>query len=420
MLDDKRPYTFDRVVRMVLTAAVLIGLFLLIRHLSDVLIPFVAAVVLAYILNPVVVEFEKRTKRRGRAVAFTLVGLGIVALALAVLIMPLIYVQLAGFSDDMGNLRTALITAMEAPAERTPAPPPLTTAPAGRDGLSWGLNEFTTGWAGFLRDTDRPLGTRLGGLLRSVEGTLIGDAIGHAAEFVRSDQFDRLMLDTFKRLAAGGVTVINFALQFVFGLTALFIVLIYLVFLLLDYPEYVRTWREFLPPRYREGILDFLDEFDVAMRRYFRGQFVIASLTGILFAFGFWLIGLPMAIPFGLFIGVLNMVPYLQVVAIVPALLLAILRSIESGSLLGSFVWVGVVFVVVQVLQDAVLTPRIMGKATGLRPVAILLGVFIWGKLLGFLGLLLAIPFTCLGIAYYRRFVLQHSRDATSLVNKAP
>ena len=64
-------------------------------------------------------------------------------------------------------------------------------------------------------------------------------------------------------------------------------------------------------------------------------------------------------------------------------------------------------------IQDTILTPRIMGKATGLKPVAILLGVFIWGKLLGMLGLLLAIPLTSLGIAYYRRVVLRHGHEAT-------
>jgi predicted PurR-regulated permease PerM len=74
------------------------------------------------------------------------------------------------------------------------------------------------------------------------------------------------------------------------------------------------------------------------------------------------------------------------------------------------FLWsvalVLMVYAVAQMTQDWFLTPRILGKATGLRPVAILLSVFIWGKLLGFLGLLLSIPLTCLAIAYYRRYVL--------------
>ena len=75
----------------------------------------------------------------------------------------------------------------------------------------------------------------------------------------------------------------------------------------------------------------------------------------------------------------------------------------KDGSFWGYVAGVGIVFVVVQVLQDLVITPRIMGKVTGLRPVIILFGVLFWGKLLGFLGLILAIPLTCLGLAYYRR-----------------
>jgi predicted PurR-regulated permease PerM len=75
-----------------------------------------------------------------------------------------------------------------------------------------------------------------------------------------------------------------------------------------------------------------------------------------------------------------------------------------------------VVFAVVQLVQDGVLVPKIMGKTVGLRPVVILLGIFIWGKLLGFLGLILAIPLTCLGLAYYRRFVLG-DRDAKAIAD---
>ena len=100
-------------------------------------------------------------------------------------------------------------------------------------------------------------------------------------------------------------------------------------------------------------------------------------------------------------------------IAIVPGLLLAALHAVESdASLLGSVGMLVAVFVIVQIIQDTLVTPRVMGKATGLRPVTILLGLFIWGKLLGFLGLILAIPLTCLAIAYYRKYVLGQSDAA--------
>jgi len=189
------------------------------------------------------------------------------------------------------------------------------------------------------------------------------------------------------------------------------------VFLLLDYPEYARTWSTFLPPPYRDTIVDFLAQFDIALRRYLRGQSVVALIVGALFAGGFVLIGLPMAIPLGLFVGLLNMVPYLQTVGLVPAILLAGLQAVEGdASFAVSVALTLAVFGVIQIIQDALITPRILGDATGLRPLAILLGVFIWGKLLGFLGLMLAIPLTCLGIAYYRRFVLDHAPQQTKLM----
>jgi len=177
---------------------------------------------------------------------------------------------------------------------------------------------------------------------------------------------------------------------------------------LIDYPAYAAQWKELLPPSHRDLVIGFLEEFAVAMSRYFRGQALIALATGVLFVIGFSIIGLRMGVLLGLFIGALNMVPYLQAIGLVPALLLGVLRAVEHGSsVVVSLLLVLAVFAVVQVIQDVLLTPRIMGKATGLKPVMILLGVFLWGKLLGFLGVVLAIPLTCLGLAYYRRFVLR-------------
>jgi predicted PurR-regulated permease PerM len=114
----------------------------------------------------------------------------------------------------------------------------------------------------------------------------------------------------------------------------------------------------------------------------------------------------------GLLLGLLNMVPYLQIIGMIPAMLLALFHAVETGT----SVWlvlglVGLVFAVVQVIQDAVLVPRIMGKVTGLNPAMILLSLSIWGKLLGLLGLIIALPMTCLLLVYYRRFIGSHAGE---------
>ena len=132
-----------------------------------------------------------------------------------------------------------------------------------------------------------------------------------------------------------------------------------------------------------------------------------------MFVIGFSIIGLPMAITMGLFIGVLNLVPYLQTVGLIPVLFLALLRSMETGQ---SFWWmllaVLVVLVVVQAIQDLFLTPKIMGKAMGLNPAIILLSLSVFGSLFGLVGMIIALPTTTLLISYYKRYVLGDKADS--------
>lgn len=407
MAGQPAPYTFDRVFRMVLSAAVLIGVFLLLRYLSDVLIPFAIAVVLAYLLNPLVQSFQRLTRRRGLAVALTLCMLFIVGSALLILLVPLMVSQVNRFRADIHKLvgdsgePAASVTPQspvnEPVAEITPAEPST---------LGW--RELAEGWAEYRRDVEvQTSRERFRELRVKLSGTYTGYVLEEIIKYFKSGQANQMALSALKNVLAGGWTVVLFAINLVLGLTGLILILVYLVFLLIDYPSFSRAWPGFLPPQYREATVDFLGQFDVAMRQYFRGQSVVALLTGTLYAIGFSIIGLPMAVPFALLIGLLNMVPYLAAVSLVPGVMLALLRAIEGdASIAMSFFLLFCVYGVVQALQDTVITPRVMGQATGLRPIAILLGVFIWGKLLGFLGLILAIPLTCLGIAYYRRYIL--------------
>jgi len=188
-----------------------------------------------------------------------------------------------------------------------------------------------------------------------------------------------------------------------------------LVFLLKDYNKVLDEWKNLLPPKYKKQILEFLKNFEGAMNSYFRAQAAIASIVGVLFAIGFSITGLPLGILLGLFIGLLNMVPYLQNIAMIPAVFLATIQALETGQ---NF-WVVLamtlsVFAIVQLIQDTILTPKIMGDATGLNPVVILLSLSIWGKILGILGLLLALPLSNLILTYYKTFITK------SITNKGP
>ena len=143
------------------------------------------------------------------------------------------------------------------------------------------------------------------------------------------------------------------------------------------------------------------------MNRYFRGQAFVALCVGILFSIGFLIIDFPLAIGLGLFIGALNMVPYLQIIGFVPTIILAILKASDTG---GNF-WIIIasamaVFIVVQAIQDGFIVPRVMGKITGLNPAIILLSLSIWGSLMGMLGMIIALPLTTLMLSYYQRFII--------------
>jgi predicted PurR-regulated permease PerM len=149
------------------------------------------------------------------------------------------------------------------------------------------------------------------------------------------------------------------------------------------------------------------------MNSYFRGQGTVAFIVGVLFSIGFLMVGMPMAVGLGMFMGLLNLVPYLQTLGFVPMALLSLLKAADTGE---NFWWIFflgfLVVAVVQILQDAVLVPKIMGSAMGLNPAVILLSLSIWGSLLGFIGLIIALPLTTLLISYYRQFILDESPES--------
>ena len=370
LLDDSRPYDLDRVFRLLITAVTLVGLFLLVRYLAEVLIPFAVALLIAYLLNPVVAVVQRRIKNRTAAVLITVFGSSLLAVGLLTLLVPIVMNELRGLRSLADQLR---------------------------EQGSLLQQRIQT-----IAEGDAPVWLQL--------------AIEKSREFVTSEHFLALAADAAKKLAPGIQGLLTGVYGFFAGLVGLVIVLLYLVFLLNDFGDVEGKWQNLLPPRFRGSIVGFVHDFSAVMGRYFRGQFIIAVTTGVLFAAGFWILGLRLAVVLGLGVGLLNMVPYLQLVGVIPAVLLSILHALETPDV---SIWMGllglvIVFAAIQLIQDAILVPRIMGKVTGLRPAVMLLGIFVWGKLLGFLGLVLAIPLTGLLITYYQRHILAPSVRSSS------
>ena len=367
-LTDPKPYTFDRVVRLIISAGILVCIIWLAGYLSDVLIPFAVAVLLAYLTNPLVVLVQKKITHRVAAVVISLVGLIAVTVLLGWLIIPAVADEIV----QMGRMVTELAS-------------------------NANLAEKASQWL----PPD---------LWQSIKSFLTRSEV---KDFFKDINIWKILETIARKVLPGMWGLISGTASFLAGLIGLAVIGVYFLFLLLDY-DTVRGWKELLPSAYRDSVTGFVNDFESAMSNYFRGQAAVAFICGLLFSLGFFLIGLPLGILLGLFIGLLNMIPYLQILGLIPAGLLALLHAVESGN----NVWMilsltGLVFVVVQIIQDIILVPKIMGKVTGLNPAIMMLSLSIWGKLLGLLGLIIALPVTYLLLVYYRRMIAS-ARPAVS------
>ena len=182
--------------------------------------------------------------------------------------------------------------------------------------------------------------------------------------------------------------------------------LLYMFFILLDYETLTANWVRIFPKKNRPFWSALMKDVERELNNYIRGQGLVALCMGIMFCIGFTIIGFPMAIGLGILIGIMDLVPYLHTFALIPTAFLAMLKAADTGQNFWLVFGLAVlVFCVVQVITDMVVTPKIMGKAMGLNPAILLLSLSVWGALLGFLGLIVALPLTTLIIAYWQRYV---------------
>ncbi|MDE5585399.1 MAG: AI-2E family transporter [Muribaculaceae bacterium] len=359
MNSERRPYTFDRVVRIVFTICGLVAVLFLLDLLSDVLLPFLVACLIAYILEPTV-EFNKKLfgcRRRFFPVIMTLLE--------AVFLVGILCWILIPYLVEESREMTKIIREYASSQIQIPY-------------ISKEIHDF---------------------IRKNVDFDQIGRLLSR-------EQWIELIKNSLNQTWS----FIGSSLSFIVGVVSWLIVVLYVLFIMLDYERFILSMRQLIPFGQRKQVYHIVKDIENAMNRYFRGQFYIASIVGLLFAAGFLIIGLPMAVLFGLFIGMLNMVPYLQMISLPIAAILCLVGSISGGPDFWVLFWECMaVYVVVQCIQDLVLTPKIMGKAMGLNPAIILLSLSVWGTLLGFLGMIIALPLTTLLLSYYDLYIVRRS-----------
>ena len=353
---ERKKITFDSFIRAVILGAIIIGVLMLLKRLSGVLLPFFLAWLIAYLIYPLVSFFQPKLRLKNRIISifcalFTLSVIGSVAFYL--LVPPMIQ-EFLRVKDLLIEYFSTTHTASNVPTT---------------------LSEF------IRQNIDL-----------------------HILEQMFSQEN---ILDALKVTVPKLWSLISESINLLFGFFTVFLILLYIVFILLVYESISEGWAHLMPKKYRKTVTGILNDVKDGMNRYFRGQALVALCVGILFSIGFLIIDFPLAIGLGLFIGALNMVPYLQIIGFVPTIMLAILKAADTGD---NF-WIiiasaAAVFIVVQIIQDGYLVPRIMGKITGLNPAIILLSLSIWGSLMGMLGMIIALPLTTLMLSYYQRYII--------------
>ena len=355
----RQEITFDRFIRGVLFVALLALFVAGINWLSAVLLPFFAAWAIAWILAPVVNFLYVRCYIRPRFVAVVLTLILAIAIAVGAL-----WLIVPPFLDGILHIKDALLRYLENDSGHVVLP-------------NW-MQNLLQEWLDSLQLENK---LKQGNVLQ-----MLRTSLPHVWNVVQSTA------------------------NVVFSLASSAFALLSLVLLLADYDHYATVWLKYVP-RSQRAFLEKLSN-DVAhnMRGYFRGQVLVAISNGVMFSIGFWIIGLPMPVGMGIFVGVLSFIPYIQVLGILPAALLALLQMADTGhSFWGMMALVIVVYIVVQVLQDTIFTPRIMGRIMGLSPAVVLLSLSVWGYIAGIIGLMVALPLTTLMLAYYQRYILEEA-----------
>jgi len=351
--------TFDKFIRWLTIALLVVIIVYLLNYLSGVLLPFFVGWLLAYLLYPLVrfVQYKMRVGNRVASIVITIIIVACVAGGVLYFIIPPMFDQF----EKLGTIATNYLHQ--------------TTK----------IDNFPEKIQEWLRENDSDI-----------------------EKFFRSREF----ADSLKTALPKVFSVVGQTANVVLSVIASAITLLYTFFILLDYEVLSAGFVRIFPKKNRPFVKALMTDAQRELNNYVRGQGLVALIMGILFCIGFTIIDFPMAIGLGILIGIMDLVPYLHTLALIPTVFLALLKAADTGQnfwiILASAV---AVFCIVQVIIDMIVTPKVMGKAMGLNPAILLLALSVWGYLLGFIGLILALPLTTLLIAYYQRYVTKEAEN---------
>lgn len=336
-------------------AAVLLGLLYL---LAPILVPFVAAAILAYICNPLVAWLGRRRVPRALAVALVMLGLLAAAVVLLLIMLPLLQTEIALLIQRVPQWLTAAQSRLQPLLQQ---------------------------WLGGNLDWDA-------GTLRNALLSHWQNSAGVAASLMSS-------------LGAGGAFFLN--------LFSLLLIPVAMFYLLRDWNEILARVDSLVPRHWHGKVGEIAREVDAVLAEFLRGQLMVMLLMSVFYVFALWLAGLEFALPIGMISGLLVFIPYLGLVL---GLALATLVALMQFPAFGDVMPVWGAFGAGQLLEGMLITPWLVGQRIGLHPLAAIFALLAFGQLFGFFGVLLALPLAAILLV-----VLRHARErylSSDLYNK--
>lgn len=327
---------------------------------AAILAPFMASLVLAYALHPVVDKMVAYRVPRVLAVSVCLLVVLLLAAVLFVLLVPIVSELAPKLRDQLPDLLVALW------AKQSPLL------------AQWGLT---------MPPTVEALKAEVLVLFKS-----------HAAQWSGA---------LWSSLLIGGSSIMT-----VVGLTTLVPVLAF--YWLLDWYRLTGRFRSLLPAGWRPVVHDLLAESDALMGQYLRGQFLVMLVLAVYYSIGLQLFGFNLALPIGVFTGLAICIPYLGFgVGLVLASLAGLLQFGVAPDATGHpLTAIAVVYGFGQVIESFFLTPRLVGERIGLHPLGVILALMVFGKWMGFVGVLIALPTSAFLMLIGRRLVRMYEASS--------
>ncbi len=364
-------------MRVELQAGFWAGAFLLLVLLlwlfSGVLLPFVAAVVLGYLLDPVVERLERFGMNRLGATLVIIACFALVLILLSILLVPVLWRQLSSFIEALPGYAVQL------------------------QGLISGeIQRLSREYSGGLLDK-LGVGKDAGAELATATNDLVAQAAQWAGSFLRS-------------ILTRGAALINL-------ISLLVVTPVVTFYMLLDWDRMVATIDGLVPMRHRETVRELAREIHTAMAGFLRGQSLVCLFLGLWYGIGLSLVGLNFGLLIGIMAGILSFIPYVgSLTALLLSATVAIVQDWPHWHLLALSL---AVVLAGQFLEGNILSPKLVGESVGLHPVWLIFALLAFGSLFGFTGLITAVPLAAaagvilrFAIARYRESEL-YTGDAT-------